>query len=319
MIKRLSILLCALSCLSPAVSHAQDKVSGDLVIFHAGSLASPFQAISEEFLRQYPEVKILREAAGSRACARKISDLGRPCDVFASADYSVIDTLLIPKFASWNLRFARNEMAIVYAEKSRRAKDITAENWYEILLDKEVAFGRSDPNSDPCGYRAVLTMQLAEKFYKKTGLAQAFLSKDQNLIRPKETDLLALLEVGAIDYAFLYRSVAIQHKLPYVQLPKEVNLGDAALADLYKTVSVELTGEKPGATITQIGEPMAYGVTIPLNAPNRAAALAFVKFLLDKKGGLAVMEAQGQPSMVPSPCAAYDQLPEELKAYATAP
>ncbi len=43
---------------------------------------------------------------------------------------------------------------------------IDAGNWHEILLRPDVQYGHSDPNSDPCGYRSLLTWQLAEKYYK---------------------------------------------------------------------------------------------------------------------------------------------------------
>ena len=123
----------------------------ELIIFHAGSLAVPFKQICEQFNRHYPQVEMVTEAAGSRLCARKITDLNRPCDIMASADYTVIDTLLIPDYADWNIKFASNEMVIAFREDSRRATEINKNNWYDILLEKSVAFGRSDPNSDPCG------------------------------------------------------------------------------------------------------------------------------------------------------------------------
>ena len=147
------------------------EVSKELIIFHAGSLAVPFKQICEEFNSHYPQVEIVREAAGSRLCARKITDLNRPCDIMASADYTVIDTLLIPKYAEWNIKFAGNEMVVAFCENSRWAGNINKDNWYDILLEKDVAFGRSDPNSDPCGYRAVIVIMLAEKFYNRPGLS----------------------------------------------------------------------------------------------------------------------------------------------------
>lgn len=291
-------------------------VSGDLIVFHAGSLSVPFMEVAGAFTKEYPNVRVLREAAGSRACARKIADLGRPCDVFGSADYTVIETLLIPEHAEWCVRFASNEMAIVYDDDSRRAGEINRENWHEILLDDDVAFGRSDPNADPCGYRTVLVVKLAEKHYGVEGLAEALLAKDTRHIRPKETDLLALLEANALDYIFLYRSVAEQHNLNYLTLPDEVNLKKPEFADVYRTAAVAISGKQPGETIAKRGEPMIYGVTIPNNAPNRDAAMAFVTFLLEKDKGLAVMEQSGQPSVVPSPTATYDKLPASLKEFA---
>ncbi len=310
-------LLVVILCMSTGAVLAADDVSGDLTVFHAGSLSVPIKEITAAFNKEYPGVRVLSEAAGSRECARKISDLGKPCDVMASADYAVIDTLLIPKFAEWNIKFAGNEMAIVYTEASKYAKEITDKNWHEILLRDDVAFARADPNADPCGYRAVLTMKLAEDFYKQPGLAEKFLKKDLRYMRPKETDLLALLETKTIDYVFLYRSVASQHGLKWLALPNEINLKDAKFAALYKTASVEVSGTKPGEMMTQRGEPMVYGVTIPKNAPNPKAALAFVAFLLEKGKGLAIMEKNGQPSLVPAASETYDKLPEALRKYAS--
>ncbi|KAF0152243.1 MAG: molybdate/tungstate transport system substrate-binding protein [Ignavibacteria bacterium] len=290
--------------------------NNQLIIFHAGSLTVPFQKIIDGFKKDNPGVEVLKEIAGSRECARKISELKKPCDVFASADYVVIDQLLIPEFASWNLRFASNEMAIVYTAKSRRAKEISQNNWHKILLDDKINFGRSDPNSDPCGYRTVLTMKLAESFYKQKGLSDKVLSKDNEYIRPKEVDLLALLEAGEVDYIFLYRSVAEQHGLKYLILPDEINLKKAELEDHYKQVSVELSGKKPGEQITQAGGSMVYGVTIPKNSPNHKLAIKFVLYLMDNEKGLKVMREMGQPTVVPSLCEHYDKLPKELKKFA---
>ncbi|MHC4482999.1 MAG: substrate-binding domain-containing protein, partial [Planctomycetota bacterium] len=195
----------------PGLDKSCSEVSGKLVIFHAGSLAVPFKQMCEQFNKHYPHIRIFREAAGSRVCARKVADLNRSCDVIASADYTVIETLLIPEYADWNIKFASNEMVIAFRSDSRRAKQINKDNWYDILLEKDVTFGRSDPNSDPCGYRTVLVLTLAEKFYNRPGLASRLLAKDRRYIRPKEVDLLALLEADELDYVLIYRSVAQQH------------------------------------------------------------------------------------------------------------
>ncbi len=295
---------------------AKESAGGTLIVFHAGSLSVPFKRISRIFMEENPGVAVRLESAGSRSCARKISDLGRKCDVMASADYTVIDALLIPDHASWNIKFASNEMSIVYTEHSKRHGEIDAGNWHEVLLDRGVVFGRSDPDADPCGYRAVLTMKLAGKYYGESGLAARLLEKDNRFIRPKETDLLALLETGTIDYIFLYRSVAQQHGLEFLILPDEINLKRPEFADDYGTVSVEISGKKPGEKIMKRGDPMVYGITIPSNSPSRELARKFVDFILDPAGGMKVMKEAGQPSMVPSPSGTYRAIPDRLKKYA---
>ncbi len=286
---------------------------GELVIFHAGSLSVPFREVSAEFGKAYPDISVKAEAAGSRMCARKISELGRACDVMGSADYKVVANLLMGDHADFNIRFALNEMAIAYTDESMHSGDITAENWYDILPGDEIAVGRSDPDMDPCGYRTLMVFQLAEKHHDIPGLAAGLRAKDKH-IRPKETDLLALLEAGEIDYVFIYRSVAAQHGLKMVLLPDEINLKSQAYAALYSTAVVEVSGKKPGETITRKGEPMVYLVTIPKNAPNREAAEAWVALLLSEKGR-AIMERNGQRCMKPAEVDGADRLPDSLKKF----
>ncbi len=299
-----------------ALTANADELSGKLTVFHAGSLSVPFKEMVTAFNKKHPDVEILLEAAGSRTCARKISDLNRPCDVMASADYTVIDQLLIPEHADWNIKFAANEMTLVYHKASRRADEINRDNWPEILADKTVIFGRSDPNADPCGYRAVLTMKLAGNYYQNPAIPETLLKKDLNYIRPKETDLLGLLESHSIDYIFLYRSVAQQHGLEYLLLPDEINLKKDELTGAYAQASVEISGNKPGETVTKTGAPMVYGITIPKNAGNPKAAMAFVDFILGPEG-TAIMERSGQPTVGPSPSDSFERIPAELKKYAT--
>ena len=285
------LILPAIGFLAAAVmtNEKPSEVSGQLIIFHAGSLAVPFKQICDEFKKLHPKVEIVREAAGSRLCARKITDLHRPCDVIASADYTVIDALLIPEYSDWNIKFATNEIVIAFCRSSHKAGEISRDNWHDILLEKDVAFGRSDPDADPCGYRTVLTIMLAERFCDRPGLTDKMLVKDRKYIRPKEVDLLALLEVDELDYIFIYRSIAEQHELEYLILPEEINLKKTEFSDLYKSASIRLTGKKPGTFITKTGAPIVYGVTIPRDAPNRRLALAFLAFLLDADKGGAIL------------------------------
>lgn len=308
------------SCTNPnsgetSIQSADTSLTGKLIIFHAGSMTIPLKKISEAFKNENPGVEIFLEGAGSRDCARKISDLNKECDIMVSADYDVIEELLIPNFSSWYIKFATNEMVIAFTDRSRYGKEINSNNWHEILLKKDVAFGRSDPNSDPCGYRSVLVIKLAEKQLNKKGLANKILTKDKNYIRPKEVDLLSLLEINTIDYIFIYRSIAEQNNLNYISLPDQINLKTDVYKDEYKTVSVEVSGKRPGEKTTIYGEPMVYGITILQQAPNHKVALAFLKYFLREDKGMKIIVEEGQFSNIPSPTNYYDKLPEELKEF----
>ncbi|MCK7537786.1 MAG: hypothetical protein MZV63_45955 [Marinilabiliales bacterium] len=107
-----------------------------------------------------------------------------------------------------------------------------------------------------------MTFLLAEKYYNMKDLAESFISKNRDYIRPKEVDLIALMEAKAVDYMFQYKSVAIQHKLKFIELPDEINLGNQSMNQLYGTVSVDVTGDKPGSGMGVAGEYINYSLTI---------------------------------------------------------
>jgi len=121
-------------CKQSSISLPANGLEGDLIIFHAGSLTVPVAKLSGAFRELHPLIKIQTEAAGSRTTARKISELDREADLVMSADYQVIDSLLIPEFATWNVLFARNSMVITFTANAAYADEINGENWYEILL-----------------------------------------------------------------------------------------------------------------------------------------------------------------------------------------
>ena len=291
------------------------ELSGKLPIYHAGSLAIPFAQISKEFIKLYPDVEILAEGAGSATTIRKVTELGKQCGVIGSADYTLIPQLMFPDYAEWYIIFASNRMCIAYTDKSRFKDEINRNNWYEILQRDGVKYGRSDPDQDPCGYRTLMVWQLAEDYYTAPGLYDKLYGAAGDIMRPKSVALIALLETGDLDYAFEYSSVAAQHKLNFIELPVEIDLSSQEFKDYYATVQVEIAGEKPGETLTKKGKPIVYGVTIPTNFPRQEIAIAWIKFLLSAKG-MAIMEANGQPPIIPAITNDLQKLPVELRSYA---
>ncbi|WDP89493.1 MAG: tungstate ABC transporter substrate-binding protein WtpA [Desulfobacter sp.] len=275
--------------------------SGKLTIFHAGSLTVPFAAIEKAFEAKYPQVDVLREAGGSTKMARLISEVGKDADIMASADYKVIDNNLIPKFADWNVRFATNQLVLCYTDQSKFADKVNGDNWYDILLEKGVEWGHSDPNLDPCGYRSLMVLQLAEKFYNMPGLYQKLLdNRPKKNVRPKSVELVNLLKTGHMDYAWEYLSVAIQHGLKYVTLNEHINLGNYKYDAFYKQAAVEVSGKKPGTFRTKKGKSCTYGITLIKNSPNPEAAKAFLAFLLSPENGLKTLDSMGQPPFIPA-------------------
>jgi len=291
------------------------EVSGDIIIFHAGSLSVPFQKIARAFEQDYPGTRVLLEASGSVDCARKITDLHKPCDLMASSDYKVIEKLLIPGHTGWYLPFAGNEMVIAFTEKSQHGNAISSENWPEILFRDDVRYGRSDPDADPCGYRTLMVMQLAEQYYRQQDLTGKLSEKDQKYIRPKEVDLLSMLELHETDYIFIYRSVAIQHDLKFIILPDEINLKNTELNEHYRQAAVTIKGNTPSSRMEVRGEAIAYAITELENAPNPVVTRAFLHYLLNNDKGMKVMIESGHNSLIPVPQSKESNLPEYLKKY----
>jgi molybdate/tungstate transport system substrate-binding protein len=292
----------------------RNEATRQIIVFHAGSLSVPLRRAADEYERQNPGIHILLEPAGSLVCARKITELKKPCDIIASADYFVIDKMLIPEYTLWSIRFATNEIVIAYQEKSKYSTDIDSSNWPDILLRDDVTYGRSDPDSDPGGYRAVFTCKLAEKYYNRPGLAGKLLSKDTEFIRPKEVDLVALVQANAIDYMFQYKSVAVQHDLKYIELPKEINLSDPIYNNLYNSVSLEVAENAPGSKMVVTGEYINYSISVLSDAVNKGMANDFVSFLLSD-AGKGIFRESGQDPLSPAISDQPDKVPDVLKKF----
>ena len=285
-------LIIGLFLLSLLLVQCGDSVTNsrkELLIFHAGSVSVPLKELSDAFMRNNPEVTINHEAAGSITSIRKITDLQRECDILISADYKLIDELLIPQYASYNILFSSNDIVLIYNDRSKYNDIINADNWYEILLKDNVLFGRSDPDSDPCGYRTEICARIAERFYNSSGLSDSLLNKDHEYIRPKASDLLALLEVNAVDYIFEYKSVAEQHKLQYIEFSDSINLSSPLLEEWYRNFSTEISGQKPGDKIILQGEPIVYGLTIIKQSRNHKIAESFIRFMLSEDEGREIL------------------------------
>lgn len=312
---RILVILLVTTLMIPFNLKSQSKaMKKEIIIFHAGSLSVPIKEAAGEYEKRNPDTKIYLESAGSLVCARKVTELKRPCDIVASADYFVINELLIPEYASWSIRFATNEMVIAYHEKSHHSDEINTQNWMDILQRKDVIYSRSDPDSDPCGYRAMFTLMLAEKYYNRPGLVKKMSLKDKEYIRPKEVDLVALIESDAIDYMVTYKSVALQHGFKYIELPKEINLSDPAMNKLYSSVSMEVAGNKPGAEIKVTGDFINYSVTILDKAPQKEEAVKFLDFMLGSEGQNIFMK-NGQAPLLPMIAEPYLKIPGELRKF----
>ena len=329
------VTLTAIVCVSAATFYtpiAGAQQAKTVRVFHAGSLAVPLAEAESQFEALHPNMDVQRESMGSVKAIRQITDVGKRADVLASADYSLIPGMMYPEYADWYVRFATNDMVLAYnPEKSKYAAEIAPDNWHELLRKRGVVFGFSNPNLDPCGYRSLMVMQLAELYYNDSKIFDDLVLNNTAItisedadgtflitvpedpkpntekvnIRPKSVELVALVEEGGLDYAFEYRSVAVQHNLPFVDLPELIDLSRIEYADTYKKVKVQT------ADGTKTGKPIVYGITVPKNAEKPDMGLEFVKFVIGD-AGQNIFADMGQPPIVP-PEGSGD-VPEDLKS-----
>jgi len=307
-----------------------------LKIYHAGSLGMPMEELEQKFEELHPNVDVQREAAGSVACVKKITELDKQADILASADYTLIPSMMIPDFTDWYVVFASNQIVIAYTDDSKYSDEINQDNWYDILRRDGVTFGISNPNDDPCGYRSQLVTQLAENYYSDDTIYDDIMganteitistegdisaikmpmSEDINpntkkiMLRSMEVELSSALEMGEIDYFYIYRSVAVQHGFKFVELPSQIDLGSIDYKDMYNKVNIELSN---GKVID--GKPIVYGITIPNNAIENDLAVEFVKLVISEEGQKIFID-NGQPPIVPAVSNDINVVPDELKEY----
>ncbi len=327
-----------------------------LTIFHAGSLAVPFADLGAEFEALNPDVDIVFTSGGSATIISNAivqEDAGEsPPDIVASADYKLIpDRMYGGGYADWYIAFARNTMVLCYSDNATGSDDIVSENrtWYDVLRNEDVSYGHSDPDQDPCGYRTLLVVQLTEMYYcdnatdfglepdpdaadlydvlipgsehergRTDGTSENRTSEE--VVSAKSVDLIVALESGDLDYAFEYRSVAVQHELNYIDLIDYINLSkiDAELPgveEFYATASIEILKDPgpPEVYEAQCGAAIVYGVTIPVHAENEELAAGFIELLLSETGKEIIETENGQPMLDPPICDHSENLPESLQ------
>jgi molybdate/tungstate transport system substrate-binding protein len=257
---------------------------GRLVVYNAGSLARPLKAVLDTFARR-ENVQIDQENAGSLESARKLTELGKIPDIIALADADVFPGYLVPAHVDRYVEFARNRMVVAYTDNSRGQAELTPQNWYEILTRGDVEVGRSDPELDPNGYRTLMVWQLAERVYGVPRLGERMIERaPPRNVRPKEADLIGLLEAGELDYIWSYESIAKAMKFRYVLLGDSVDLSNPDLAGLYANASVTVRGAIAGTNVTFTGKPILYAFAVPKNAPNAEMAGRFAAFLVSAEG-----------------------------------
>ncbi len=245
------------------------KATGPVNVLYAGSLAQTMEQVVGPRFDAATGYTFTGFPAGSDALATEIKGGLQKGDVFISASPDVNRGLRGPTnggWVTWYITFATAPLVIGYNPQSTFAHDLRTEPWPDVVLKPGFLLGRTDPSIDPKGKLAVTAMQQAAKRYKLPALA-TLATHDAGEF-PEET-LVGRLQAGQLDAGFFYSAEAKAAGIPTVSLGP-INLS------------------------------ATYTVTVLNRAPDRAAAVAFVSYLLGNKGRSALASQGFKPVEPPT-------------------
>jgi molybdate/tungstate transport system substrate-binding protein len=270
------LLATALAALSGRCSAADLPV---LDVAFAGSMGSMMEGPVKSAVTAGLRLDFHGRAQGSNALANLIVSGSIQPDVFVAVTPGPMLTVLRRGKANSADPIARTEMVIAYSPKSRFASQFEAArggsaNWWEILQEPGLRFGRTDPVADPQGRNIIFTMMLAAKFYRQSNLVERTLGptiNEQQIF--SEPTVLARLQSGQLDSCSAYKVQPGPFDLPYITLPREVNLSSQNLREENPGVALSVGGK------TYYPEPLIYYAAALNGASNRIGAAEFVRWL----------------------------------------
>ena len=261
----------------PIRSQAADLAVLDVA--YAGSMGSIMEGPMKAAVGQTLKLEMHGRAQGSSALAQLIVGGSIRPDVFIPVTPGPMLTILHAGKAEKAEPIARTEMVIAYSTRSRFAPQLEAagkgtRDWWEVLGQPGLRFGRTDPVADPQGRNIIFAMMLAAKLYRQPELVEKILGPAINEKQIfTEPTLQARLQSGALDAASAYKIQPGPFNLPYINLPKEINLSGQNVHAEHPDVTLTVAGK------TYAPEPLIYYAAALNGAPNSKGAVAFVEWL----------------------------------------
>jgi molybdate/tungstate transport system substrate-binding protein len=251
-----------------------------LQVAFAGSMGSMMDGGVKPAVAKSLGAELQGRAQGSTALANLIVAGSIRPDLFISVTPGPMRTVIAAGKAKNGIPIARTEMVIAYSPKSQFAADLAKSNqtgakpWWQILQTPGFRFGRTDPTTDPQGQNIIFALQLAAAFYQQPDLVEKIAGPQINTQQIfQEPEVMGRLQAGQLDASSAYKTQPGSFDLPYVALPKEINLGDPSLEDEYKHATITLNGK------TLHPAPLVFYIAILNDAPQPALANRFIEWL----------------------------------------
>lgn len=288
------------------ILYVQSKASmgqkPELVVLFDEALKGVMDELFSAFRAMHPELRIRAEASSSRTALRKVVDLRKAVDLIVVSDARLVTGYLVPALTGSYVQFAQDAMVLVHQKGKAGTRELADGAWVEKLGREGYRLACVDPEKDACGYRSLLVWKLAQSRWAgrgARGLASRLLDSCPPSRRAADVaGVLAMLERGEADCAFVYRSVARQRKLDWVELAPEVNLGTGdhfRSHPAYGTVSVDVPGPVAGKTDRVVGDRVTYCLAMVKTGPNLEASKNFMRFLVAEDGSKALKRGGVDP------------------------
>jgi len=302
--------------------------SSPLILYSADAYVAESTTLENAFTNSTGIMMAPPKSAGSLLLAQQIAQ-GNPVSVFIAVSRSAMRPAYLGNQSSgWAIAFASDQMTLAYSNASIQnsaassilaaynsaAASNTTEAWYSFfssITSGSVKIGISNPNADPAGYRAWIVLEAASQAYanNSTLFGNRIISNNGNITGASAADLVGPLETGQIQFLFIYKSAAIAHKLNYLQLPDQVNLGNPKYSKFYSQFSYTLSkGVEKGAVI-------ALYITVPADSTDTADSLQFVVFVV--KNSPPLLSPFGLIPMTPARLYNSTTIPEPLQELVT--
>jgi molybdate/tungstate transport system substrate-binding protein len=256
---------------------------GDAVsVLSAGSLARTFEEHIGPAFASETGIEFRGEYYGTNAVLRMIEDRTKVPDVVVSADATLLRDRLYGDFTEWDMTFAANSLGIGYNSRTEVGKRLAGgDPWYELAPETEPGtVAVADPDLDPLGYRALQAFTLAGRAHDVPNLRKRM--RRVVYEEPEEPQLLSGVGAGSRAAAIVYRNMAVDHGIEFLEFPPGYNFAEPELAQQYATASYTTDGG-----YTAVGRPILYNVTVPDVADAPDAGRRLVQFLADNPDRLA--------------------------------
>jgi molybdate/tungstate transport system substrate-binding protein len=258
-------------------------------IAYAGSMGAVMdQKIGPAFAKTH-DAEYQGIGQASYALAHLLASKQMQADVFIPVTPGPMRILLKAGLAKRAVPIAGTQMVLTYSPSSKFATDFASvkegkQAWYKVLKLPGLRFGRTDPMTDPQGRNVIFTFLLAQNYYHVPDLSQKILGPIRNEAQIfAEPSLLTRLESGQLDASVGYLSAIKSQHLPYIELPRQINLSDPTYFDTFYNKVDFATSTPDGKTTLVKPEPLVFYAAALTNAEHAALAAQFVDFLKDEQ------------------------------------